>query len=1349
MQDAVGQRLANRYGVQRELGRGGMGVVFLARDELLEREVAIKVLGSAFESSARERFLREARVIARMDHPGIVPLYDIGEHQGALFLVMPFVRGETLRSLSRERRLTLGDVLAAGAQTAEALGHAHALGIVHRDVKPENVLVEGSGSSLRARLTDFGLARAAFAPRITGAHALVGTASYLSPEQLQGREVDARSDVYALGTLLYECLAGEPPFGGELQAVLYRIAHEPAPPIGQRAPGAPPEVAALVMACLSKDPAARPQSAQDVAAALSRARSAAAADVKSSMALSSTVQLSLTGRDLMPSGPLVGRERELGELRRRLDAAALGESQLVLLAGEHGVGKTRLCEELERMALARGMRVVLGHFGEHGHALPYQGFGEVLEQYCRSASAGSGTVADLGDLWNDLVALLPNLAEVPWPVPAAPRAAADQDRNAVFDVLARALGRIAAASPLLLVMEELHDAGVSIDALHYITRRLGALPLLFAGTFVGSEVDRAHPLARMMESLGGSRRFARIDLGALGPTDHRALVQALVPGARVSDALAHKLHELTEGSPFFTEEIVRALLDAEALQRDADGSWTASFDEAAWLEAMPATVHKAIEGRLHRLPGELREILTTASVLGQTFEYRDLESLCEGDLDLEEAVDRLVLGGFLREERKARGDRLAFTSGALRGVLHASLPRRQRRRLHQRAAEALEGRHKGKVDRVRAQLLLHWVEADVGGEVCRHGIELSKSALDAFAPDEAIAAARKVLDFAEDGEPAVEIDARLLLGEAQRLKDDPQSALRELEAAARAASRADDRERELAAVARGAEVAWESRRLHEAATWAERAIAAARELGAPSLRSLLLLGATAANLRGETDRAADWLAEADFVGSAIPPPSMGQHRGRGRLVVPVVEPVAVIDPGRAITQTEAEMLACCFETLTREQQGARIVPWLASEITAEDGGRRYRVRLREGVRFHDGRLVEANDVRASWERALCANSVPTASLAVIVGADDVHAGRASELRGLRAVGPNELEIDLVEPLAMFPAFLCDGQTSIRPADAGPGSLVGTGPYRVRRFDPGRRLELEPSPTYWRAGWPRNDGVTFLLGVDAAEAAALFRAGQCSAVIDPLPEDAAAFQQERVPFVDVHLLLTMALYLNVHQPPLSDVRIRRAVAAALPIRRLVAEHLGGRAVPAHGFLPPGLLGQKTVPPLDPEADVAPLAGLRLRCSLGVAAQNKYAAFSEALLRELERHGVQIERRPHLGPDVVDMRLTGWIADWPDADSMLYGALHSRHGRFGDLSGLPEIDEVLEAARRETAPAERRRLYARAERLLVEHAVVIPVFHGSRLLFARAEIGPEVAGVSGCFDVSALAPVTVGK
>jgi serine/threonine-protein kinase len=273
----IGQRLGNRYDIVRELGRGGMGVVYLARDSLLEREVAIKVIGeSDLSPDFRSRFMREARVIAKMDHPGIVSVHDIGEQGGALFLVMAFVPGSNLRELlDRGGPLSVSEIVDLGVQASDALEHAHSVGIVHRDVKPENIMVVRlAGGAMRVLLADFGLATALSEQRLTRPGAVMGTVAYMSPEQVAAKPVDGRADVYALGTVLYECAAGAVPFpGGDIASMLYRIAHQPPPALRSVAPHVDPELEAIVMRCLEKDPALRPQRPRDLAGALQVYRS--------------------------------------------------------------------------------------------------------------------------------------------------------------------------------------------------------------------------------------------------------------------------------------------------------------------------------------------------------------------------------------------------------------------------------------------------------------------------------------------------------------------------------------------------------------------------------------------------------------------------------------------------------------------------------------------------------------------------------------------------------------------------------------------------------------------------------------------------------------------------------------------------------------------------------------------------------------------------------------------------------------------------------------------------------------------------------------------------------------------
>ena len=268
LRQRVTAALSGRYTIGRVLGRGGSATVYLAHDIRHERAVAVKVLERSLDGSGAERFLREIRIAARLTHPHVLGVHDSGEADGLLYYVMPFVEGETLRArLARERALPLGDGVRLVRELADALAYAHARGVVHRDLKPENVLLSGG----HAVVADFGIARALAAARgggvaadiqLTSAGAPLGTPAYMAPEQATGDVADHRADLYALGIIAYEVLAGEHPFGARTrQALLNAHLTEKPVPVGERRPEVPPALAALVMRLLAKEPSARPQSA--------------------------------------------------------------------------------------------------------------------------------------------------------------------------------------------------------------------------------------------------------------------------------------------------------------------------------------------------------------------------------------------------------------------------------------------------------------------------------------------------------------------------------------------------------------------------------------------------------------------------------------------------------------------------------------------------------------------------------------------------------------------------------------------------------------------------------------------------------------------------------------------------------------------------------------------------------------------------------------------------------------------------------------------------------------------------------------------------------------------------------
>jgi serine/threonine-protein kinase len=269
--DRLEDALRDRYLLERELGRGGMAIVYLARDLRHDRHVALKVLlPSLARSLGGERFLREIRTAARLQHPHVLSVHDSGDADGLLWFTMPYVEGETLRRrLEREGQLTLPDALRIGREVADGLDFAHRHGVIHRDVKPENILL----SEGHALIADFGISRALAGDddgeALTETGVSVGTPAYMSPEQASGQAVDARTDIYALGAVLYEMLAGEPPFTGPTpQAVIAKRFHTDAVPLRAVRPTVPEHVDRAVSRALARVPADRFASATELARAL-------------------------------------------------------------------------------------------------------------------------------------------------------------------------------------------------------------------------------------------------------------------------------------------------------------------------------------------------------------------------------------------------------------------------------------------------------------------------------------------------------------------------------------------------------------------------------------------------------------------------------------------------------------------------------------------------------------------------------------------------------------------------------------------------------------------------------------------------------------------------------------------------------------------------------------------------------------------------------------------------------------------------------------------------------------------------------------------------------------------------
>jgi ABC-type transport system substrate-binding protein len=452
---------------------------------------------------------------------------------------------------------------------------------------------------------------------------------------------------------------------------------------------------------------------------------------------------------------------------------------------------------------------------------------------------------------------------------------------------------------------------------------------------------------------------------------------------------------------------------------------------------------------------------------------------------------------------------------------------------------------------------------------------------------------------------------------------------------------------------------------------------------------------------------------------------------------------------------QGEVFSVIYEPLTFAVGGTRIVPWLASSFSMENDGTRCRFKLRPGVRFHDGRRMTARDVRFTFERLLT-NPLSDGRwfLSAIRGARRLLEGTGTDLEGFHIVSPMEFYIDLEQPVSFFPALVSFVATGILPeGTAAVGAswrdnAVGTGPFRVVGFEPGRRLELERNPHYWREGYPRSEGVVFRFGSSSEEVREDFEAGRLSVAIDLLPADVERLRHDprfASGYREGPKLQTYFVMFNSTRGPMQDADVRRSLVEAVDVPSLVRRTIGRLALPAHGLIPPGLLGHtasRKVPPGSGsgagsdssfQATVS-RETVELSVSMHPIFFGELSAFARELSEAFREMGfvlrpvnktmaeyLDLTRRAE-----VDLAIGRWGADYPDADTFVYGLIHSTAGMLGRMIANPEIDRLSDEGRAETDPRARHSLYRRIEEILEKDAHLLPLFHDQVYAFVRPEV-----------------------
>jgi len=779
-----------RYLVKRFLGEGGKKRVYLAHDTTLDRDVAFALIKTdGLDDTARERISREAQAMGKLGtHPHIVTVFDLGDEGGQPYMVTELMGGGDVEGAieqAPEHKLPLPTALTIAEQVCQGLEFAHGKGIVHRDLKPGNVWLTADGV---AKIGDFGLAVAIDRTRLTQAGMMVGTVSYMPPEQATGGEVTPRSDLYSLGAMLYELVAGRPPFVGD-EAVAIIGQHLNTPPVAPtwHRPDCPPGLEALILRLLEKDPSKRPSSAGEVREALEHIAAAAQhpslpASLPQGERGDGSLPSPLEGEGLGMRGdnPLyrrvfVGREREVRQLQAAFDAALSGKGALAMVVGEPGIGKTAVCEQLATYVTLRGGTTLTGHCYEEGSlSLPYLAFVEALRSYAISRPP-EALRAELGTAASDLARIV---SEVRERLAVEPRPPGDpeEDRWRLLQAVSGFLRNASAVQPLLLVLEDLHwaDQG-TLDLLQHLARNLSGARLLVIGTYRDVEVDRSHPLSATLAELRRGAEFGRVLLRGLGTPEVQRMLLAIT-GAEVPGSLAESIHRQTEGNPLFVQEVVRYLVEEGHLGHGSFPSphrGGAGGEVTAAAMSIPEGLRDVIGRRLSRLSPDCNRVLAVAAVIGRDFGLETLHAVVE--LDEEQVVSSLEEAlhiGVLEEQSRPGSIRYRFAHAFFRQTLYEELIAPRRLRLHQQVAAALEQQYASRLEEHAAELAEHFAQSTDRGDLAkavRYGELAAQRALAVYAYGEAarhLEQALAVQEVLDPDDSAKRCDLLLALGDA-------------------------------------------------------------------------------------------------------------------------------------------------------------------------------------------------------------------------------------------------------------------------------------------------------------------------------------------------------------------------------------------------------------------------------------------------------------------------------------------------------------------------------------------------------------------------------------------------------
>lgn len=974
--------------------------------------------------------------------------------------------------------------------------------------------------------------------------------------------------------------------------------------------------------------------------------------------------------------PFIGREEEQALLVDWWEAVRRCRGRLALVKGEAGVGKTRLIEEMARFANAQGTLVLRGGCYEFGGSVPYQPIAAALRKelpnLIAQASDQRNRNSNLSEVWlTELSQLLPELKSMVTNLPEPSSNQSETARQRLFEAIARFLqAALGSHSSVIVFIDDLHWADQStLDLLHYLVRSTTETPIWFIGAYRPEEVSLSHPLARLQHGLGRDHLVDRLALEPLSGEAVDEISRTLV-GEKHGTILGDMLYRESEGNAFI---LVEALyyLRAQGVLNDQHGNW--AWDGEIPGEILPDSVQDIILQRVGRLGEAAQHLLTLAAVIGRQFDATLLHAATELDANkVDDILDEWFSHHLISPQIDSSDGSWDFAHDKIRAVVYQAAGQGRRRILHRQVGEALEHQFPDQIDEYAALLAHHWEIAEVTDKAVHYLLRAGDQARLVYAHEEAIDYYQRALALQKD---------------------------------------------------------------------------AANENDEQMARTLMRMGLTHHN--AFDFQQARQAYEEGFVlwKKAGRKTKDIKKAARQPLRTTWINP-PTLDPTIADDLSSIGIINQLFSGLVELSAEMGVVPGIARNWEVIDGGRTFVFYLRNDVRWSDGVTVTAGDFACAWKRILNPDiESPVANLLYdIKGAADFH----QRVTGVNDVGVHirdefTLLVELAQPSGYLPQLLAQSAyypvpqhiveahdqawTDIR-------NIVTNGPFRLESWRPDQSMVLSRNPEYHSPFTGNLERIELILqSLEPAVKLEMYEAGDLDFLDLPSLQVDRARQKHAGEFMSFPTLYTEYLGFDTSQPPFDDPRVRRAFALATDHESLADIAFRGYVSPATGgFVPPGIPGHSAGIgiPYDPEE------ARNLLTEAGYPNGHDFPKIDAVTRRAMLPHPdfLQSQWQENLGLEIswdflewavylerleelAHVFLMGWIADYPDPDNFLRVGLWRERTRWGDET----YDKLVGKARRITNQRGRMQLYRQAEKLLIEDAVIMPLYYGRQHLLVK--------------------------